>query len=77
MNSSSPFVRYLLGNLRTSALAVGVGIVALVVYGESTGQEPQWWLLVVVVMAMALSSLLNALYDSYRRGKKGNRRGRA
>ncbi len=71
MNRSSPFIRYLLGNLRTSALAVGVGIVVLVVYGESTAQEPQWWLLGVVVVAMTLSSLLNALYDSYRRRKKG------
>lgn len=67
MSSNSPFIRYLLGNLRTSAIVAGVIVTCLAVYAQSTGSDLQWWLIIVVVLGMALSAVANAFYDSRRK----------
>lgn len=69
MSSNSSFVRYLLGNLRTSAIVAGAIVTCLALYAQSTGSDLQWWLVIVVVLGMALSAIANAFYDSRRKPK--------
>lgn len=65
-HASTSFSRYLLGNLRLSAIVCAIVVVGIVAYAIIAGESIAWEMAVFLAVGMVISSFINAWADARR-----------